>query len=1213
MKMAGIKPRRKRRKLKTTLSKIIVVVVTAAGYSVCAYGQQARNGLTQSTQAPPDIPIRARQSASELTAQNYDRVAATVPQIREVLLADPGVMVELKRWVAQETSDNGQLISDADLTDQAIFDRLTIDSRFRSVATRLVRQYGYLKPRLNPMSDEAKQQDLVLKERAKKIVEIEAQQDAAALEDWKETRKMERVVAQQASPCPVVGLVEDTNNQPNKYSEEDCQDLGTLQPRHNVGSPNLAPGLNSPENLPLPALPEQIPPLLGGSPILRARSTPAEQVGGMTDGPGAPANTGSLLAMSNPQTSALLGASSDTPFRSGLSAEGVGITSLATPNGVGLQGLLGLSSVGTDPSATPGMQANRQPGLVRNHEPRYRREPYVAPDTIVHRSSPYSDIPSLYDLYVQAPSRNGVPERFGSQVFHDGLRNPLAIPMDMPVGPDYVVGPGDSLSIDLWGGITTRLVRAVDREGRVALPEAGPVQVSGHSLAEVQQVVQKAVGSQFRGTSADVSVSRLRTVRVYVVGEVGEPGAYDISSLSTPLNAVVAANGVTPRGSLRFLEHYRGRQLLEQVDAYDLLLRGVTPEAKKLENGDTLMVPAIGPQVTVTGMVRRPAIYELRDEKTLADVLGLAGGILPAATLKHIEMQRLEAHEKRSMLSLDLSAENGDAPQLSSFKVQDGDEIHILPIAPYNQEAIYLQGHILRPGRYSYHDGMKLTDLIASYKDLLPEPAPHYGEIVRLNPPDFHPTVESFDLAAALANPANAPNLKPLDTVRIFSRFDFEPAPAVWVGGEVRAPGKYNTSGQAHLRDAVYLAGGVLPDAELADAQLFRIEADGTSKILSVNLGQALAGNPIDNLALVPRDRLLIHRNAERVEPPTVNITGEVAKPGRYPYTSNMRIEDLIHTAGGLKRSADTTVADLTRYSMNGKPGEHLEVSLPSVMNGNSTEDVALRMGDVLAIRQAPGWEDIGATVTVRGEVLHPGSFGIQPGERLSSVLERAGGYNHQAYPYGAVLMRREVREAQEAAHAELVHRVQALEANVHLLPEGSENEKNAKITALAQSESTLSQLRLSEPIGRVVIHIQQPMERWKDTADDIALRDGDVLVIPKKANYVMVNGQVFNPTAVSYRPGRSGTWYLGQAGGLTPLADKKGVFVIRADGSVIAAKNSQQGWFSGNPLDSALRAGDAVIVPERAPNMGRKDYTQLFQAAQVASSLALAVAYIHP
>src|SRR5262249_17005235 len=153
-------------------------------------------------------------------------------------------------------------------------------------------------------------------------------------------------------------------------------------------------------------------------------------------------------------------------------------------------------------------------------------------------------------------------------------------------------------------------------------------------------------------TSAEVSVSRLRTVRVYVVGEVNEPGAYDISSLSTPINALVAAGGVTSRGSLRTLKHYRGRQLIEQVDAYDFLLRGVTRDARKLENGDTLMVSSLGPQVTVTGMVRRPAIYELNDEKTLADVLDLAGGILPAATLKHVEVQRLDAHEKRTMLSL---------------------------------------------------------------------------------------------------------------------------------------------------------------------------------------------------------------------------------------------------------------------------------------------------------------------------------------------------------------------------------------------------------------------------------------------------------------------------------------------------------------------------------------------------------------------------------
>ena len=160
---------------------------------------------------------------------------------------------------------------------------------------------------------------------------------------------------------------------------------------------------------------------------------------------------------------------------------------------------------------------------------------------------------------------------------------------------------------------------------------------------------------------------------------------------------------------------------------------------------------------------------------------------------------------------------------------------------------------------------------------------------------------KAFDLSAALADPASAPALKPLDTVRIFSRYDFEPVPDVWVGGEVRAPGKYHTSGQAHLRDAIYLSGGVTPDAALDSVQLFRTESDGTLQILSVDLRQALEGNPVDNLLLRSRDRVLVHRNPAQVEAPTVYIKGEVAKPGRYPLPTNMRVADLVRVAGGLK------------------------------------------------------------------------------------------------------------------------------------------------------------------------------------------------------------------------------------------------------------------------------------------------------------------------
>jgi polysaccharide biosynthesis/export protein len=773
----------------------------------------------------------------------------------------------------------------------------------------------------------------------------------------------------------------------------------------------------------------------------------------------------------------------------------------------------------------------------------------------------------------------------------------------------------------LWGGVSQRFVRIVDREGRVALPESGPLLVNGKSLEEVQLSIQRVLRTQFRDVSVDVSLSRLRTVRVYIVGDVAEPGAYDISSLSTPLNALFAAGGVTGRGSLRELKHYRGKELVQEVDAYDLLLHGIRANLKPLENGDTLMVPPMGPQVTVEGMVRRPAIYETLSETSLGDVLELAGGILPTAALRHIEVQRVEAHEKRTMLTLDIGSAGDEkevARQLDAFKVRGGDQVHIFPIASYNEDSIFLQGHVLRPGRYSYKSGMKLTELIASYNDLLPEPAAHYAEIVRLNAPDFHPSVESFDLSAALANPPSAPVLQPLDTVRVFSRFDFEPPPDVWVGGEVRTPGKYRTSGQAHLRDAIYLSGGATPDAALDSAQLFRTQPDGTMRILSVDLKQALAGDPVDNILLQPRDRILVHRNSARVDPPTVYVKGEVAKPGRYPLTSNMHVGDLVRVAGGLKRSADADSADLTRFAAgNGPAGssEELDVKLAAVLSGDAGEDVSLHNGDVLTIRQLPQWEDIGASVTVRGEVQHPSAYGIEPGERLSSVLRRSGGFTSQAYPYGALLIRREVRELQMKAHLELIDRLKTEQRYLKALPESDEDQKNAKLSAIAETQTTLQQLQATGPIGRVVIHLpsdQKSLAKFAGGPADVQLRSGDELIIPKKNNYVMVNGQVLNPTAVSFIPGKSARWYLSQAGGVTQVADKNGTFVIRADGSVISSRNNSVFW-SGDPMTAVLKPGDSILVPEKAPKIGTRNWASLLQAAQVASSLALTVAYIHP
>jgi len=1115
-------------------------------------------------------------------------VAASAIQLQAVLVKDAGLLVELKRWVAKEATDNGQIVEDSSLTDQAIFERLDRDIAFRSVATRLVQRYGYLLPSVNPDSAIGKEQELVLKERARRLVQIESQEDSQSLlPRGPEGNQGQRVERASCDP----------------RQQDNCGEPSIARGRQGSSRPEETPGMEPG----VPTTPQQAPPA-STSRTLRAGTGREEP--DLSDYAGTTQNMTLVSDSSRRPQDALSGGLPPSPVDGAVNPLRTDNLSTLSPLAADRRG---------DATMTSGKEANRTVRLPGERGTTTGMEKELAPVEMVHKRNPYADIPSLYDMYVQAASRDREPERFGLSLFRNGTRQMDAIPMDLPVGPDYVVGPGDGLAIDLWGGVAQRMVRVVDREGRINLPEAGPLLVSGRTLAEVQAAVQQVLRTQFRDTSADVSLSRLRTIRVYIVGDVAEPGAYDISSLSTPLNALFAAGGVTSRGSLRTLKHYRGKRLIEEVDTYDLLLRGVGTDLKRLENGDSLVISPLGAQITISGMVRRPAVYELRGETTLAEALELAGGILPAATLQHVEVQRLEAHEKRTMLSLDITPDdNPDAlsKQLSAFKIQDGDQIHIFPIAPYNEMAIYLQGHVLRPGRYSYKDGMKLTDLIVSYKDLLPEPAGKYAEIVRLNLPDYRPSVESFDLAAALANPAAAPKLQPLDTVRVFSRYDFEQAPTVWVGGEVRQPGKYRTSGQAHLRDAIYLAGGISPDAALNTAQLFRTQADGTMKIFSVNLGEALSGNPVDNLVLQPRDRILVHRNAANVDPPTVYVKGEVAKPGRYPLTTNMRVGDLVRVAGGLKRSADPENADLTRYAEGDLPQpatKSMDIKLLEAMNGESNEDIPLHHGDVLTIKQTPGWNDIGAMVAVKGEVQHPGSYGIKPGEHLSSVLTRAGGFGPQAYPYGAVLMRREVLDLQLKSHMELVQRVKAEQVTLKALPDTDADQKNAKLTAIGQTEATLAQLQASAPIGRVVIRIQPDMKSWQNTAADVPVRDGDVLFVPKKAGYVMVNGQVFNPTAVSYRPGRSAKWYLSQAGGYTQLADKKAVFVIRADGSVIAAKNNSDGWWGGDPMSATLRAGDSIIVPEKAPKIGGRNWALIMQSAQMAASVALTVAYIHP
>ncbi|MDF2435319.1 MAG: hypothetical protein JWP44_4950, partial [Mucilaginibacter sp.] len=593
--------------------------------------------------------------------------------------------------------------------------------------------------------------------------------------------------------------------------------------------------------------------------------------------------------------------------------------------------------------------------------------------------------------------------------------------------------------------------------------------MAGLPLGRAQSLIEGALKQQYRNAQVVVTVSRLRSVRVYVVGDVQRPGGFDISALATPLSALYAAGGPTAVGSLRTLRHYRGKQLVEEVDLYDFLLHGIRNGSVPFQSGDTLLVPPAGPQVAVSGAVKRPAIYELAPgESTLSTVINDAGGFTAAASLGHIRIERIDTNSHRETVTPTPHVDGEPSPQtdrdvIAAFQVKDGDRIRIEPILPYSERAIYLEGHVARPGRLPYRDGMHVSDVLHSYRDMLPEPAAH-GEIVRLVPPDLHAETINFSVPDVLIGNANV-GLEPFDTIRVLGRYE-------------------------------------------ADA-------------------------------------------------PRVTIRGEVLRAGEYPLSKGMTAAQLVRMAGGFKRDALLESADLTSYGVIN--GNRILENLATVPIGSAVDgadahaDVPLKPGDVLSIHQITNWNDIGESVTINGQVRFPGSYGFQDGERLSSVLRRAGGLLPTAYPMGAVLVRTEVRALEQASREELIRQIEANSAAARLSPNlgGGSGDGTVQLVKAQQSQ-VLSDLKSHPPTGRMVIRVTADIASWANTPADIELRRGDVLTIPTRPGFVLVTGQVYNSTALTFTPDKTANWYLSRAGGTNSTAHRSEIFIIRANGSVV-------------------------------------------------------------
>lgn len=669
---------------------------------------------------------------------------------------------------------------------------------------------------------------------------------------------------------------------------------------------------------------------------------------------------------------------------------------------------------------------------------------------------------------------------------------------DIPVPEDYVLAANDTVIIQLYGTLNETYTLLVTREGVIDIPDIGPVPVAGLTYAQLKQNLAQRVNKVMIGVKSHITLGPLRSIQVFIMGDALKPGSYTVSSLSTLTNALFVGGGVTSNGSLRDIQVKRNGKVITRLDLYELLLAGDTSKDIRLKSGDVIFIPPIGRTLSVDGEVRRPAVYELRKEKTLGEVVALAGGLLPSAYPKGAQVDRVSEKEFRIIEDVDLSHPNG-----LQTPVRDGDALTVPALLAKKEKIVTLGGYVKRPGARAWRPGMKLTDLVGGKNALLPKPDLDYAVIRRHIEGARQTAVFSVRLGDALAAPASAANIELLadDEVIVF-------------GHEVLG------DRQNKLAPLV--------------AELER-QASGTLPALVVNVG------------------------------------GSVYETGAYPLESGMRIADLLRASGGLKEEADTSVAELTRY--DAAPGKgleikHLTVDLGKALAGDPEANLMLKPRDYLIVKKIPEWTDQ-LTVELTGEVRNPGVYPIKRGEKLSSVIKRAGGLTEVAFPQGAVFSRVEIAQKEEAQFKDLADRIET-ELKATIVERVDEVQRPQETADIASSIVEL--LRNAKSTGRMTVDL--PTILAKSEEYDVTLMGGDSIFVPQIKNDVSVVGEVRRSSTHMYRKGKSVDDYLDMSGGLTEKTKRDLVYVIRADGTTVSSK--AKSFFSFLELDSEERAKPA-------------------------------------
>jgi polysaccharide export outer membrane protein len=701
-------------------------------------------------------------------------------------------------------------------------------------------------------------------------------------------------------------------------------------------------------------------------------------------------------------------------------------------------------------------------------------------------------------------------EPFGYDLF-EGVPTTFAPVTDVPVPAEYVVGPGDRLEIQLIGNTKARHSLVVNRDGRVNFPDLGPIQVAGLRFETAKARIEERVAEELIGTQANVTISDLRTIRVFVLGEAEMPGSYTVSALSTITNALLASGGVKRIGSLRNIQLKRRGAVVARLDLYDLLLNGDTSNDARLLPGDVIFIPPVGTTVGVVGEIRRPAIYELKGESSVADLVQLGGGLAPTADSKLARIERIDDRRDRVVIDVDLSQ-----PQAGSTGLRNGDLLRIPSVRTAFESSVSLMGHVYRPGQFQFRPGMRLTDVIGSVRELKANADQHYVLVRREDARSRRISVVSADLELALQAPGSQADipLQPRDSIVVFD-----------------------------------------------------VEA-GRRQYMAPILEQ-------------------LQRQATSLQPAQiVRVTGQVREPGEYPLEPGMRVADLIRAGGGLAENAYEGAAELARYEVRDggtRATDVMRIGVQAALAGDPDANLNLAPADFLVVKEISEWSRQ-ESITLAGEVRFPGEYPIERGETLKQVIARAGGLTPLAFTEGSVFTRESLREREAEQLKMLANRLRQDLGALALQSaqiQGARGEGSPSET-LAVGQSLLNELTAAEAVGRLVIDLPRVMNAAAGSSDDLMLRDGDRLIVPRQSQEVTILGEVQNATSMLYDPSMDRDEYILQSGGMTQRADDERVYVVRANGSVDADTGSA--WFSKS--QRYIRPGDTIVVPLDAERM---------------------------